>query len=130
MTTCSPLSMRTLKQRDDVKKLKNQNTHTGQETHYEQYKTSGMTMHDMNLEENDNNVEKNIVEHDMKVQKHHYVKGIKHYIKCKDDKDLRQRGLKQHEYQKYEHKKHDLQKDDHRKQQQQQQRTQQIIYSL
>eukprot|EP00971_Amphidinium_carterae_P126968 2515656-Amphidinium_carterae.1 len=31
MTTCSPLSMRTLKQRDDVNKLKNQNTHIGQE---------------------------------------------------------------------------------------------------
>eukprot|EP00971_Amphidinium_carterae_P346547 6488070-Amphidinium_carterae.1 len=100
MTTCSPLSMRTLKKRDDVKKLKNQNTHTGQETHYEQYMTNGMTTHDMHIWK--------------KVQKHHYVKGRRQRLEA-----ARLEETRVPEVRAQLHKKHYLQKDDHRKQHQQ-----------
>eukprot|EP00971_Amphidinium_carterae_P197683 3923518-Amphidinium_carterae.1 len=39
MTTCNRLSTTTLKNADDMKKLRTQKKRIGQETHYEQYKT-------------------------------------------------------------------------------------------
>eukprot|EP00971_Amphidinium_carterae_P315209 6265163-Amphidinium_carterae.1 len=107
LTTCHRLSTRTLRQNVDEKKLKNQNMHTGQETHYEQYMTTGMTLHDTHMEENDDKDERNKVDHNTKDQKQYYMRSIKHYSRwslSQDAKDFRQRDVKKH-------KKHDLQKD-------------------
>eukprot|EP00971_Amphidinium_carterae_P159181 3155794-Amphidinium_carterae.1 len=59
MTTCDRLSTGTLKQRDDVKNLKNQNTQFGQASYYIQHRLGWMTKDVMQKVENDNNDDKN-----------------------------------------------------------------------